>query len=168
MHDRKTESLWSQLGMVAISGQYVGTELRWLSSEQMTWTAWREKFPGGRVLSTGAGGMDYSREAYAEYEQSGRPMFPVPTHRRELNSKDWVAGIIVDGQAKAYRLRSLPDNEFAEDEVAGFVTTERPVPLSPSATIRPCAYLQFRPTGSLGRHSIQSPNCDAEPLVSRN
>lgn len=119
MYDRQTGSLWSQLGMVAISGRYVGTQLRWLSSEQMTWKAWREKYPKGRVLSTDSGGMDYSREAYAEYEQSGRPMFPVSTHRRDLKSKDWVAGIIIDGQAKAYRLRSLPNNEFVEDEFAG-------------------------------------------------
>ena len=119
MYDRQTESLWSQLGMVGISGKYAGTPLRWLPSEQMTWKAWREKYPLGRVFSTESGGRDYTIDAYTEYEESGRPMFPVPTHRRDLNSKDWIAGIIVGGQAKAYRLRSLPDGESVDDEIAG-------------------------------------------------
>ncbi|MDA1272697.1 MAG: DUF3179 domain-containing protein [Verrucomicrobia bacterium] len=117
MYDRQTDSLWSQLAMKSVSGSQVNTELEWLASEHLTWAAWKEKYPQGEVLSTQTGAQrNYSGSAYASYEQSPDTMFPVPTHRAELPKKDWVVGVIVDGVARAYPLKSLPPGQTVRDE----------------------------------------------------
>lgn len=75
--------------MKAISGPAVGKELTWLPSEQLTWKAWREKYPHGEVLSTDTGNLrNYDGEAYT------KPMFPVLQTRKDLKDKAWVIGII--------------------------------------------------------------------------
>jgi len=118
MYDRQTDSLWSQLAMKAVSGPQVNTELEWLASEHLTWAAWKEKHPQGEVLSTQTGWQrNYSGSAYASYEQSPGTMFRVPTHRTELPKKDWVVGVIVDGVARAYPLKSLPPGQTVRDEI---------------------------------------------------
>lgn len=118
MYDRQTDSLWSQLAMKAVSGPQVNTELEWLASEHLTWAAWREKYPQGEVLSTQTGSQrNYSGSSYASYEQSPDTMFPVPTYRAELPKKDWVVGVIVDGVARAYPVKSLPPGQAVRDLV---------------------------------------------------
>lgn len=120
MYDRETESLWSQLKMEAVSGAEAGTKLRLLASEHMTWKAWKERFPGSAVLSPETGYQrNYQGTAYASYFASDRTMFPVPVTRKELGNKDWVVGVVLDGQAKAYPVKNLPDNKPVRDEVAG-------------------------------------------------
>jgi hypothetical protein len=109
MYDHQTESLWSQLKMEAIAGSSVGQKLKWLPSAQMTWKAWREKHPGTLVLSTDTGHRrDYDRDPYAGYERDERTIFPVPAHNKSLPNKELVAGILVDGQPRAYPLSRLP------------------------------------------------------------
>jgi hypothetical protein len=118
MYDRQTDSLWSQLAMKAVSGPQVNTELEWLASEHLTWAAWKEKYPHGEVLSTQTGARrNYSGAAYATYERSADTMFPVPTHRNELPRKEWMLGVIVDGVAHAYPLKSLPPGQVVRDAV---------------------------------------------------
>jgi len=118
MYDRQTDSLWSQLAMKAVSGPQVNTSLEWLASEHLTWAAWKEKYPQGEVLSTQTGTQrNYSGSAYASYEHSPNTMFPVPTTRTELPKKAWVVGVIVDGVARAYPLKSLPPGQPVRDEI---------------------------------------------------
>ena len=117
MYDRQTDSLWSQLARKAVSGPQVDTALEWLTSEHLTWAACKAKYPQGEVLSTQTGAQrNYSGSAYASYEQSPDTMFPVPTTRTELPKKDWVVGVIVDGVARAYPLKSLPPGQTVRDE----------------------------------------------------
>jgi hypothetical protein len=118
MYDRQTDSLWSQLAMKAVSGPLVNSELEWLASEHLTWASWKAKYPHGEVLSTQTGAQrDYSGSAYVSYEQSPDTMFPVPKHRNDLPKKDWVVGILVDGIARAYPLKSLPPGQTVRDEI---------------------------------------------------
>jgi len=120
MYDRQTESLWTQLGMQAISGPMAETSLRWMPSEQMTWAQWKKTYPRGQVLSTETGfNRNYSGTAYASYHESPKTMFPVPRHRTELKQKELVAGIIVNGQAKAYSIRRLEKRQKFTDRVGG-------------------------------------------------
>lgn len=108
MYDRDTESLWSQLEMEAVSGPMIGTALEWLPSELMTWSAWKQKYPDGQVLSRDTGyRRKYDRVAYAEYKRSPNTIFPVDFTRQELAMKDWIVGILIDGKAKAYAQSDL-------------------------------------------------------------
>ncbi len=120
MYDRQTESLWSQLGMEAVSGPMVGTALEWMPSEQMTWAQWKQEYPQGRVLYIQTGFQrNYAGTAYASYHESPETIFPVPRHRTELKQKELVAGIIVNGQAKAYPIARLEKQQKFTDLVGG-------------------------------------------------
>jgi len=120
MYDRETESLWPQVAMKAVSGAQVGAELRWLPSEDMTWRAWREAHPDGKVLSAETGyPRDYGENAYASYEHSRETMFPVKWSRPELPKKSWVIGVLINGQAKAYALDDLKKETLVQDKIAG-------------------------------------------------
>jgi len=118
MYDRETESLWSQIGMKAISGPDVGKELTWIPSEHMTWKTWREKHPDSEVLSQATGHQrNYGADAYESYFASDQTMFPVPHTRTEFPNKEWVLGVIINGQAKAYPVNQLPDGQPISDQV---------------------------------------------------
>jgi Protein of unknown function (DUF3179) len=118
MYDRETESLWPQLAMKAISGPMVGTQLRLLPNEDMKWAAWREAHPDGKVLARATGHTrDYDHDAYAGYARSSETMFPVRWTRSDLGKKDWVIGVIVNAQAKAYPLDLLKKNAPIEDKI---------------------------------------------------
>lgn len=120
MYDRESESLWSQLAMKAVSGPAVGTKLTWLHSEHLTWKAWREKYPHGKVLSTNTGyKRNYGRDTYTSYFSSENTMFPVPHTRKELSNKTWVIGVVINGKAKAYPVDDLPTDSAIKDKVGG-------------------------------------------------
>ncbi len=124
MYDHQSESLWSQLKMASVAGDRAGESLTWLPAEQMTWAAWKAKYPGTEVLSTNTGyGRDYGGTAYAGYATSDNIMFPVSFTRIELKKKAWVAGVLIDGVAKAYpiaELEKMRPRQHLEDEVNGF------------------------------------------------
>lgn len=122
MFDRQTRGLWSQIGLKAVSGEYVGTEMEWLPSEQMTWEAWRERHPESVVLNTNTGHQrDYRNLPYESYFASNITMFPYERNRRErdLSVKDWVAGARHGGAAKAYPLDAVPTGKWVDDTIGG-------------------------------------------------
>ncbi len=120
MYDRETESLWSQLAMKGVSGEGINKKLKWLPSEHLTWQAWKEKYPQGKVLSIDTGfSRNYGARAYAEYFDSDDIMFPVPQTRKELANKEKVIGVIINGKAKAYPLSKFKAERKVEDEIGG-------------------------------------------------
>jgi len=126
MYDRQTGSLWSQLATGSVAGEMVGTPLSWLPSQMLRWGRWKRMHPDGRVLSRNTGHRrNYSRSPYAQYYRSRRTMFPVDRHRDDLETKEWVYGIVVNGQAKAYRMRALPGGRPVSDVVGGQKITIR-------------------------------------------
>ena len=124
LYDRETESLWSQLGLQAVSGSAAGTALDWLPSEYMTWAAWKQQHPDSEVLSTDTGyRRDYNSNAYDAYFASDETMFPVPHTRREFANKTWVVGVLINGEAKAYPVDTLPTEHSIHDTVGGKAIT---------------------------------------------
>ncbi|MEK7684917.1 MAG: DUF3179 domain-containing protein [Verrucomicrobiota bacterium] len=165
MYDRQTGSLWSQLAMKAVSGPQVNTELEWLPSEHLTWAAWKEKYPHGEVLSTQTGAQrNYSGTAYAGYEQSPETMFRVPTYRTELPKKEWVVGLIIDGIARAYPLKSLPPGQTVRDEINSAALEITFHPASQLAEVRRAGSGELLPSVKVywfawQARSILKPNC---------
>lgn len=108
MYDRATGSLWSQLAMKSVSGPRVGTPLKWLPGDVMTWSAWKKSHPESEVLTTETGiPRDYDRLPYLGYEDRPDTIFPVTEHRRELGNKEWVAGVFAGNRAVAFPLDEL-------------------------------------------------------------
>lgn len=122
MYDHQSDSLWSQLQMASVSGAHAEDQLTWLTSSEMTWAGWKERYPESQVLSLETGfSRDYAHGPYSKYKMSDRVMFPVPRTRTELRDKAWVLGVIVNGTPKAYAWDALNSLSPAglEDRVGG-------------------------------------------------
>lgn len=110
LYDRGTESLWSQLWMEGVSGDYRGKQLELLVSEHTTWGDWRENHPNTQVLSRDTGfSRDYRRNPYQGYDLQRRLYFPVENTDESVHPKEWVLGVIYEGAAKAWTFSALAD-----------------------------------------------------------
>ena len=108
MYDRQTESLWSQVRREAVAGPLTGEELEVLPSTLTNWGKWRKRFPGTEVLSLETGyDRDYSQDPYADYYESKKGFFSFFTPGPGEEEKALVAGITIEGRAKAYPLKVL-------------------------------------------------------------
>ena len=55
LYDRESESLWSQIARVAVSGELIGTELEMVAVSHTSWADWQQRYPDSQVLSTETG-----------------------------------------------------------------------------------------------------------------
>lgn len=135
LYDRETESLWSQMAMKAVSGEFAGTPLEWLVSEHLSWGEWKQRYPAGEVLSAKTGfERDYSHSPYRDYETSAAVLFPVPVHRPDLAPKDWIVGVVLDGVPRAYPLDLMEAGQSIHDTPAGLEINR--LPNSPVIEVR--------------------------------
>jgi len=122
MYDRQTESLWSQVRRQAVAGSMTGTKLEVVPSTLTTWKKWLKLHPDSQVLSTDTGyNRDYSRDPYQRYyESSGSSFFSFfkPGQRKNV-AKLLVAGVTIDGTARAYPLELLRRKKTLTDTLAG-------------------------------------------------
>ena len=78
MYDRATESWWQQFLGEAIVGQRTGTKLKMIPARLESWSNFRARHPGGKVLVPNNPGMrSYGLNPYAGYDSAPRPYFPV-------------------------------------------------------------------------------------------
>lgn len=125
LFDRTDEGLWSQAGMMAISGPNAGKSLVHLSGWALTtFGRWCEGHGDSTVatLETGhyASGF-YDRVAYADYFETDDLMFPAEPSDARFANKVAVVGVLADGEAKAYPVEvvvSSPGGRV-EDELGG-------------------------------------------------
>ena len=76
MYDRQTESLWQQIGGVAIVGDMVGARLTVLPSTIVAWGDFKAQYPEGIVLSRETGYVRrYGANPYAGYDRIGNTPF---------------------------------------------------------------------------------------------
>jgi len=120
-YDKKTESLWSQIQMEAVTGSMTGRRLSLLPLDHTTWRAWRTKYPNTKVLSKATGHFrDYGENPYLAYETSDQIMFPVKHDDKRLSRKSWVVGIVINEGVKAYSFERLrKDKKPIKDKVGG-------------------------------------------------
>jgi hypothetical protein len=120
MYDRQTESLWSQVRREAVAGPLTGEELEVLPSTLTNWGKWRKRFPGAEVLSLETGyDRDYSQDPYADYYESKKGFFSFFTPGPGEEEKALVAGITIEGRAKAYPLKVLREQKIITDSFSG-------------------------------------------------
>ena len=103
LYDRATQSLWSQLLKVAVSGPLKGTRLQALPITHTSWADWHKRYPATQVLSDDTGfARDYGRDPYAGYDRVQRLMFDVAHRDERFELKEWVLGVELNGAVKAY------------------------------------------------------------------
>ena len=103
LYDRASESLWSQLLGQAISGPLKGQKLEPVPITHTSWADWRRRHPDTAVLSTQTGfSRDYATDPYAGYDRIATLMFEVQHKDDRLPLKEWVLGLKLGGEARAY------------------------------------------------------------------
>ncbi len=119
LYDRKTQSLWSQLLMKAIAGPLKGQKLNVIALEYAHWDDWKKRNPDTLVLSTQTGfDRDYNRDPYLGYASTNRLYFPVNNTDNRYHKKEWVIGVELNGQHKAYpfsELQKTSSNPIIDD-----------------------------------------------------
>ena len=127
LYDRKTESLWSQIGMRAISGERKGEHLKSIALVHTTLSQWLKMFPTSEILSSNTGfKRDYSRSPYAGYEKSPHTYFDVSNKAPDIfHPKSLVLGVRVGNQFKAYpyeRLSKLGQKHIRDQINGKYIT----------------------------------------------
>lgn len=121
MYDRKTNSYWSQLLGEAIIGEVTGAKLPALPFDQTRFGDWKKKYPKGHVLSKETGAKEfYGRDLFSDYYSTSGRYFPAADEQdSRLSPKEYILGVVLNGQAKAYVPSMIKEAGRIEDEVAG-------------------------------------------------
>lgn len=116
LYDRKTDALWSQLGLEAVSGPHVGKSLKHLPWQMTTFKRFAKDYPQADILSRKTGHQrDYGRNPYAAYFRSDRLMFTVTRRDKRLKPKTRIVGVKIGDRTRAYPLdniRKAPDGRL--------------------------------------------------------
>lgn len=97
--DHETESVWSQPWGRSIAGEYRGVELFLLPSQVTTWGQWKQAYPQTLAMTN-----DLDRLLFG---------------RRQGFQPDFVLGLVLGGQAKAYYYRDIEELGLVNDSFAG-------------------------------------------------
>ena len=116
MYDHQTDSLWAHFTGDAIDGPMAGTVLEIVPAAQTSWGRWRELHPDSLVLDENLGFQWDPYDTYYELEWAGGGEIRKDAR---LDRKEYVVGLLVEGQAKAYGFTQLNDHPVVNDNVAG-------------------------------------------------
>jgi thiol-disulfide isomerase/thioredoxin len=121
-YDRTHQSLWSQVGLTALSGPYAGQSLKHLAWELRPFGEWKKAHPQGTVVTFETGHVrDYRRNPYSSYFRTDALMFPVARSDDRLRPKTVVVGVKIGAAARAYPLERIAQAKCGRvmDSVAG-------------------------------------------------
>ena len=77
LYDRLSNSLWSQIMMKGIAGNFAGKELEYITTQYSVWKMWKKEHPNTLVLSPNTGfSRDYSKSPYLILSQVFRANVP--------------------------------------------------------------------------------------------
>lgn len=108
-YDRGTVSNWSQMRLECVNGTLIGDKVVTFQILETTWDTWKTMYPDSEVVSTNTGwSRPYNLYPYInrnneDYRVDPWLLFPVSPEDNRLPRKTRVLGMIVDGEAKAYR-----------------------------------------------------------------
>jgi hypothetical protein len=120
MKDEETGSWWQQVTGEAIVGPLKGKRLRAVFVDELTFATWKSEQKQGRVLRP-----DERIEAKGEYPppdwEERMSKVPVATQlaSQTLDNRTLVAGITINGAAKAYLLTALQKQNPIMDDLGG-------------------------------------------------
>jgi hypothetical protein len=121
MYDRQTESLWQQLTGETIVGDMVGSTLKSIAAQIISFEQFRAAYKDGLVLSRETGfRRNYGSNPYVGYDDiSKRPfLFRGKTDGR-LPPMEKVVAVTIDGQSKAYPYAVTRQRRVVNDKVGG-------------------------------------------------
>ncbi len=97
--DHETDSVWSQPWGRAIEGDYRGVELFLVPSEVTTWANWRDAHPNTLAMINDVDRLSLTR--------------------RQGFNPNFVLGLLLSGESKAYYFEDIAAEGLVNDEFAG-------------------------------------------------
>ncbi len=120
MRDDETGSWWQQVTGEAILGPLKGARLQPILHDELTFATWRSEQPAGRVLRPDPHTAQAGQYAKADWEERMRRV-PVATNDSDASTaqRTLVAGLTLNGKAKAYPMPLLVAQSPINDTIAG-------------------------------------------------
>jgi uncharacterized protein DUF3179 len=119
-YDRRTGTLWDQIGGTGIVGPLTGTKLEFVPVTMTRWGKWKAAHPDTLVLSSDTGfRRDYTRDVYKKYRSRGRLMFAVANTSDAIRPKSVVFGFDLGDRAIAIVESALQPSSTIDREVEG-------------------------------------------------
>ena len=119
MRDEETGTWWQQVSGEAIHGPMQGKKLNAVFCDELTFAAWRQEHPEGRVLRPDEKvAAQYEAEDWEAQYEKYRVVTPVDP-ADSLKPRTLLVGIDINGTAKAYPVESLQKQQLILDEVGG-------------------------------------------------
>lgn len=117
MFDRRTETLWQQFTGEAIVGDYVGTRLKQLPSQIISFSQFREEHAEGNVLSRNTGyRRNYGSNPYTGYDDiNNTPLFGTAEGDGRLPPMEKVIGVELEERTKAYPYSVTQEEKVIND-----------------------------------------------------
>ena len=128
MYDQQTGTLWNQFTgrpvvgpLVADAATHDGPLLNLLPLVITRWSDWLAAHPDTTVLDINTGqGFGYTLGyPYLDYFAFGDLWFPVADRNAQLGAKEWVFGLNINGEQKAYALQALIDHADVLNDTLG-------------------------------------------------
>ena len=162
MYDSQTESLWQQIGGVAIVGDMVGARLTVLPSTIVAWGDFKAQYPEGIVLSRETGyTRGYGRNPYVGYDDPDNvPFLFRGDIDPRLGAMERVVTLDLPDDAVAYPFALLAERGAVADVRGGRPIVVFWTPGARSALDRP-GFEQSREVGATG---VFERSVDGRPL----
>ena len=130
MYDRRDRAtLYPQIAHKAVEGPRKGETLKLMPVVETTWSTWKRLHPDTRVIAQGTYVLSqYKEYPYGDYRTNNNFfLFALTTALNDnlnpystfFGSKERVLGIRLDGEAKAYPLSSMGEQQIINDQVGG-------------------------------------------------
>jgi hypothetical protein len=115
MYDHQTQSLWSHIVGQSIAGDLNGTQLELIAALQTDWASWQERHPDTLVIDP----QFFGRDGYESYylRPSAGVLGRTNTPDVDLGPKEFVIGVRLGGEVKAYPFRALNQRPVVNDTV---------------------------------------------------
>jgi len=141
----------------AIAGDFDGTQLELIAALQTDWASWKERHPNTVVINPSLFGRDGYEGYYLRPDAGvlGRTTRPDV----DLNPKEFVIGVRLGGEVKAYPFRVLNQQPIVNDVVGDvplvvFFDKGSAVGAAFSSELADGTMLTFEPVDDLVRHAL--------------
>jgi hypothetical protein len=118
MRDAETGTWWQQVSGKALFGPLAGQQLEFMRSDELTFGLLKQEAPEGLVLSpVAASEADYARKDWDT--RVGKLPVSANLHGGELEPREQILGISVDGASRAYPLSAALKQSPLQDTLSG-------------------------------------------------
>ena len=113
MYDDVTHSLWSQSAGKSVVGKYLGTELKLVDMQLLTYDQLKKGLPDAKVMSSDTGHKrDYTKYPYGNYNAIDRIFFPVKNINKDFPVKELFYVFKLNNKNVAVRISEFEDGRY--------------------------------------------------------